>query len=145
MKYDYDFIFETRENAENTLSKLLYIADTYGSATLCDLDELCGLSSTYDHTKRFWTTTMIRGANILRVRDGWTIELPEPMCKPPESAKVRYRSYNNPYVKPTPKTPAEPLNIVIHTNDVDSPDETLADVFKYIYTIKDRMVNLSIM
>ena len=37
------------------------------------------------------------------------------------------------------------LNIVLHTNEVSDPDATLAEIFKHISQIKDRMVNLSIM
>lgn len=37
-----------------------------------------------------------------------------------------------------------PVYITIHTNHISDPDAVIADVFKYVYTIKDRVVNISI-
>lgn len=37
-----------------------------------------------------------------------------------------------------------PIYITVHTNPIGDPDAVIADVFKYVYTIKDRIVNISI-
>ena len=37
-----------------------------------------------------------------------------------------------------------PIYITIHINLVDDPANVIAEVFKYVYTIKDRVVNISI-
>ena len=38
----------------------------------------------------------------------------------------------------------DPVHITIHTNLIDDPTNVIAEVFKYVYTIKDRVVNISI-
>ena len=38
----------------------------------------------------------------------------------------------------------DPVHITIHTNLIDDPANIIAEVFKYVYTIKDRVVNISI-
>ena len=37
-----------------------------------------------------------------------------------------------------------PIYITIHTNLVDDPANVIAEMFKYVYTVKDRVVNISI-
>lgn len=37
------------------------------------------------------------------------------------------------------------LSITIHTNELKNPSETLADIFKHILDIKERMINITIM
>jgi hypothetical protein len=57
-----------------------------------------------------------------------------------------------PEEKPAPTYPVEkatdgyidPVHITIHTDLIDDPANVIAEVFKYAYTIKDRVVNISI-
>lgn len=57
-----------------------------------------------------------------------------------------------PEEKPAPTYPVEkatdgyidPVHITIHTNLIDDPANAIAEVFKYVYTVKDRVVNISI-
>lgn len=37
------------------------------------------------------------------------------------------------------------LNITIHTNELENPTEIIADIFKHIPSIKDRMISITIM
>ena len=58
---------------------MLAILDTYGCVTVADYYELAGLNAHYIIDKLGWTErTDVVGAKIERVRDGYTIKLPEP-------------------------------------------------------------------
>ena len=99
--------------------------------TAYDVNQLYGAgSSSTDHCVG-WTEAMMGDSEIRRVRNGYILSLPSP------------RSIKD-LDKPETSTP-EPLCITIHTEDIDNIDATLAEIFSYISTIKDRMVNLTIM
>ena len=69
-------------------------------------------------------------------RECWDREIPEP-----EKKKTHTISSG---IFGIPNDHAEPIHITIHTNLVSDPDAVIADVFKYVYTIKDRVVNVHI-
>ena len=130
--YDLDsHIYDTRAEAEAILKKLRDLASYYGCVYMADLAELIGVPAAAYHREFSWTTEALREAGVLWQRTptkGWIIGFPP--------AKHVSKLYN----KPTDN----PLSITIDTNAVDDPDEIMADVFQYIYTIKDRPVNLFI-
>ena len=137
----YGINFSTRSDAENCLSQMLEIAARYGIVTLADVCCLVYKYSRYGDNKRYWDEKDLENAKVICLEDCYTIELPDSKCfdanKPSVNPDINHESS----VKPTP----ESLNICIHINELDDPDSVLADTFKYIYTIKDRMVNLTIM
>lgn len=128
------YYFYTKADAEYILHILEQSVSDYKIITAYDVNQLCGAgSSSTDHYVG-WTEPMIKDAKIEMAQYGYILSLP---C--PRSIK----GLNS--CTPTKSTTPEPLCITIHTKELDDVDATLAETFKYIYTIKDRMVNLTIM
>lgn len=69
-----DIILTTRGEAEDVLTRMDEIMDTYGLVRVADLNDLIGKTGTYTDNKYGWTN--IRNAEIVRVRDGYWIKLP---------------------------------------------------------------------
>lgn len=137
------YYFNTRGEAEEALDQIKRIANTYTYVSVADVADICGLSSSYKDNKLGWFESTLSDVYVTRCSDCYCITLPRPIPSgtdyPP---KVTYREYS---AAKKPTITPEPLCITIHTKDVDDIDATLAETFKYIYTIKDRMVNLTIM
>ena len=72
--YD-DVVIPTRGEAEEVLIKMEEYLDTYGTVTVGDFYEMCGLSSEYTDHKYGWTS-MRNVPPPVRVRDGYIIKLP---------------------------------------------------------------------
>ena len=76
--YDYgEIILENRGEAEEVLDRLGELIDTYRIASVADLCDLVGVESRYTDNKYGWTD--IRGADIIRIRDGYLLKLPRPL------------------------------------------------------------------
>lgn len=76
--YEYDsLIFSTRGDAEAVLNGLAQTIYEYGMAKVSDLFEFAQVS--FDHTALKYGWTDISTARVVRVRDGWTINLPKAM------------------------------------------------------------------
>ena len=76
-KHDFDeIVLNSRVEAEEVIDRLYDVVSRYESASVADLYELVGLSST--HTDHKWGWTDIRGAGVSRVRDGYLLDLPNP-------------------------------------------------------------------
>ena len=74
--YSYnDIILETRGEAEEVLSRLDELIETYKIATVADLYDLVGITGNYTDNKYGWTN--IRNAEAIRVRDGYVLKLPK--------------------------------------------------------------------
>ena len=74
--YSYnEIILETRGEAEEILTRMDELIDTYGLVRVADLYDLVGVSGNYTDNKYGWTN--IRNAKIVRVRDGYMIEKPK--------------------------------------------------------------------
>lgn len=77
-RHDFDeIILESRTEAEEVIDRLYEVISRYESATVADLYQLVGLSSS--HTDYKWGWTDIRGAGVTRSRDGYVLDLPEPI------------------------------------------------------------------
>jgi hypothetical protein len=74
--YEYDdIIIESRGEAELVLDQLEEIISTYGMASVADLYDLVGITGrSYTDNKYGWTD--IRNAKVVRVRDGYILQLP---------------------------------------------------------------------
>lgn len=73
--YDYDnIIFNTRGEAEDVLSRMDELIETYGNASVADFYDLAGVMGTYTDNRYGWTD--IRNATINRVREGYMIKFP---------------------------------------------------------------------
>lgn len=69
-----DIVLETRGEAEEVLSRMDELIDTYGNVSVADLYDLVGKSCEYTDQKYGWTN--IRNAEPIRVRDGYMLKLP---------------------------------------------------------------------
>jgi hypothetical protein len=77
-RHDFDgIILESRAEAEEVIDQLFDVVSRYDTATVADLYELVGLAS--NHTDHKWGWTDIRGAGVSRSRDGYLLDLPEPI------------------------------------------------------------------
>lgn len=139
------YTFHSRKAAEEALEFLKRGVEKYEVVTLADFNDYCEISSDYRETKIGWFKNAINDAVITRMPNGWFIVISNPIeIEPINKPKVTYRDYYS--TKKSPKdSSSEPLCITIHTEDIDNIDATLAEIFSYISTIKDRMVNLTIM
>lgn len=73
--YDYnDVILDTRGEAEIVLNSMQEIIDHYDSVSIADLYELCNIPGRYTDVNYGWTS--LRGAEPIRVRDGYMLKLP---------------------------------------------------------------------
>ena len=74
--YSYDdVVLETRGEAEDVLSRMDELIDTYGVVSVADLYDLVGISCNYTDNKYGWTN--LRNAEPVRVRDGYMLNLPK--------------------------------------------------------------------
>ena len=73
-EYD-DIIFETRGDADLVLDQLESAIANYGLASVADLYDLAGITCrSYTANKYGWTD--IRTAKVVRIRDGYILQLP---------------------------------------------------------------------
>ena len=70
-----DILFETRAEAQEVLNSLADIIDEYGSASIADFYDLCGVTEQYTDHKYGWTD--VSKATIQSVRGGYfVVDLP---------------------------------------------------------------------
>ncbi len=73
--YSYDdIILDSRGEAEDVLSRMDELIESYGLVRVADLYDLVGITGSYTDNKYGWTN--IRNAEIIRVRDGYMIKMP---------------------------------------------------------------------
>lgn len=74
--YDYDdVIIDNRGEAEEVMTRMDELMETYGLVSVADFYDLVGISGNYTDNKYGWTD--IRNASIVRTRDGYMIKLPK--------------------------------------------------------------------
>ena len=74
--YSYDdVVLETRSEAEDVLTRMDELSDTYGVVSVADMYDLVGISCNYTDNKYGWTN--LRNAEPVRVRDGYMLKLPK--------------------------------------------------------------------
>lgn len=71
-----EIVLATRVEAEAVIDRLFDLIDRYGMASLSDLYSLVGVTAKF--TDEAWGWTDIRGARIVRIRDGYLLDLPKP-------------------------------------------------------------------
>lgn len=71
-----DIVIATRVEAEEVIKRMYDILESYEVATVSDLYELIGVTPNYTDSK--WGWSELPGAGVLRVRDGYLLELPKP-------------------------------------------------------------------
>ena len=70
-----DIVLESRGDAEQVLSQMNDLIDTYGVASVADLFDLVGVSGNYTDNKYGWTN--LRNAEVRRTRDGYMLDMPK--------------------------------------------------------------------
>lgn len=76
--YSYDdIVLDNRGEAEEVLSRMDELVETYGIVSVADLYDLVGITGNYTDNKYGWTELTIKGARVERVRDGYMIKLPK--------------------------------------------------------------------
>ena len=74
---DFDGIcFETRGEAEDVLSRMIDILETYNIISVADFYQLSNVASTPQVQKLGWTS--LKDASVDRTRDGYVVALPKP-------------------------------------------------------------------
>lgn len=72
-----DIILESRGEAEEVLSHLVDLTEDYGMASVADMYDLVGITSNFTDNKYGWDNLSM--ARVVRVRDGYLLELPRPI------------------------------------------------------------------
>lgn len=70
-----DIILESRAEAEEVLTRMDELIETYGTVSIADMYDLIGKSCAYTDNNYGWTN--IRNAEPIRVRDGYMLKLPK--------------------------------------------------------------------
>lgn len=70
-----DIVLETRGEAEDVLTRMDELIETYGCVSVADLYDLIGKTCQYTDNKYGWIN--IRNAEPVRVKDGWLLKLPK--------------------------------------------------------------------
>lgn len=74
--YSYDdIVLDNRAEAEDVLSRMDELIETYDMVSVADLYDLIGKTCNYTDNKYGWTN--IRNAEVVRVRDGYLLKLPK--------------------------------------------------------------------
>lgn len=77
LNYD-EVVFDSRRDAEAVLMQMDELIDSYGFVTVADLYDISNISNAeYTTNKYGWTN--LRNAQVIRIRDGYTIKLPKAM------------------------------------------------------------------
>lgn len=77
-RHDFDsIIIPSRGEAERVLDKLLDLIQEYHEATVADLYDLTGIESVFTDRKYGWKT--LRYAEVVRMKNGYMIDLPSPI------------------------------------------------------------------
>ena len=73
-----DIILDSRGEAEEVLTALVDLIEVYGLACVSDLYDLVGITSAFTDEKWGWTN--LSTATVVRVREGYLIDLPKPVA-----------------------------------------------------------------
>jgi hypothetical protein len=75
-RHDFDeIVLQSRPEAEEVIERMFDIVGRYDTATVADLYDLVGVRSS--HVDHKWGWSDMRGAGVVRVRDGYLLELPD--------------------------------------------------------------------
>jgi hypothetical protein len=72
-----EIILATRPEALAVITRLQGLITTYGSCTVADMYAIMEITSEYTDNKYGWTS--LQGADIVRIREGYLLDLPRPV------------------------------------------------------------------
>ena len=76
--HNFDAIrMDSREEAVSVLNRMIDRIEKYGSATVGDLYDYCGIT-TSDYAALRWGWTNLLGSDVRQYRSSWMLDLPEP-------------------------------------------------------------------
>lgn len=75
------YVISSKDEAEEVLEMMLNIINSYQVVTVADLTEMLGLPM--DPINNRWGWNDIRTAQIRQIREGWLLELPDPIVLEP--------------------------------------------------------------
>lgn len=76
--HDFDeIVLQSRAEADNVIDQMYEVVSQYGFITVADLYELVGIASTY--VDQDWGWKELRGSGVTRTRDGYLLDLPQPV------------------------------------------------------------------
>lgn len=70
-----EIIFESRKSAEEVLTRMDELLETYKMVTVADFYDIAGITPSFFDTRYGWTN--LKDAEVVRVRDGYKIKLPK--------------------------------------------------------------------
>lgn len=73
-----EIVLTKRVEAEAVIDQLFALISQYNEATVGDLYDMVGIDSTFADQKWGWTD--LRGADVVRVRNGYLLDLPRPVA-----------------------------------------------------------------
>lgn len=152
---DYQFYFDTREDAINFYERVYEIAKDYNMVRLSDLYDLKGSESCWLDNKYIWDkdSIMFDVHYELGPGVGYVVVFPEPDQSPDHCAKIKYEDFYSKYhraatpnsITYTKETPTpEPLNITIYMDNIKNPWFTVREAIRQANEIKDRPVFITI-
>lgn len=71
-----DIVLEKRSDAEEVLTTMADLIETYGQVSIADLYDLVGIQGSHTDNKFGWEH--LERAGIARTREGWVLNLPKP-------------------------------------------------------------------
>lgn len=153
---NYQFYFDTREDAINFYERVYELAKGYDVVSLSDLCDLKGSESCWLDNKYIWNkdSIMLDVHYELRPGVGYVVVFPEPDQHPDYcTTKPKYKDFYGKYRRATTphsivytkQTPtSEPLNITILMDPSKDPYTTIREVIYQANEIKDRPVFITI-
>jgi len=73
-----EILFDSRQDAENTITAMIEIIDQYGRATLMDFYDYCKVSKPYDYNSHHYGWDDLSDAKIMKTVSGdWFISFPK--------------------------------------------------------------------
>ena len=72
-----EIVIPTRAEAEEVLTLLNEMVDQYGTTSVGDFYDLCGITGEFTDNRYGWDN--LRNARVLRVREGYVLDLPKPI------------------------------------------------------------------
>lgn len=73
-----DVVLPNRVDADEVLDRMLYYVDKYERASVADLNELLGESSSHTDHKYGWVRGELDRVGVRRVQGGWLLAFPDP-------------------------------------------------------------------
>jgi hypothetical protein len=71
-----ELVMQTRPEAEEVLSSMYRLLETYNVVTVNDFYGICDVTGSFADEKYGWTD--LRGSHVIRVRNGYIVDLPAP-------------------------------------------------------------------